>query len=438
MRDQIVSSILFLVALMTVFFVHEGGHLLLARLFGVHVAKINFGFGRKVWTRTDRHGTRWAVRVFPFSGSVQLTNPDIAAPDEFARAPLWRRFLIVLAGPAANMAFAVVVFTLFFFLLGQPSTPAILTGLQAGGAAEHAGLEVGDRIVALDGYRIDRYQDIIAYLKRSFNGPVGVTIARNGTETTVPVRPVWEDYIDLNGFPRAASRLEILGQETSLKLSAVRAVNGLTTGSDDAARAALKDAMGRPAVITLRTMDRRVYSYDMRPSRQANAGLWDEASPDYNLFYPGPLKGDVYLRRRFAEAALDAFATVRTLTAGMAYVVLHPVPADYESIRPDATIAGSRPGDLLQPHLFVHTVALLSIFIGLLNLMPFPGFDGYMLMNYALEGVLGQNRARTVRPYAWRIVILSFAFALLAGNAVSMAGRLARAADSPVNAENLR
>jgi regulator of sigma E protease len=155
---------------------HELGHYLVARLFGVRADAFSIGFGKELLGWTDRRGTRWKLSAVPLGGYVQFAGdmnaasiPDPAlrnaTPEElagtFQAAKLWQRALIVLAGPLANLLVAVGVFALFAMAYGLPIARAEIGGFSARSAARAAGMQVGDRITAIDGAAIGSFTDVI-------------------------------------------------------------------------------------------------------------------------------------------------------------------------------------------------------------------------------------------------------------------------------------
>lgn len=161
--------------------VHEFGHYLMGRLFGVGIEAFSVGFGKEIAGFTDRRGTRWKLSALPLGGYCQFKGdmnpasiPDREAlaalsPQEragsFHFAPLWQRALIVFAGPLTNILVALGIFSAFFMAYGQPvqADPADANRIQSfapGSVAEEAGLKVGDRIVAIDGAVVDEFRDV--------------------------------------------------------------------------------------------------------------------------------------------------------------------------------------------------------------------------------------------------------------------------------------
>src|SRR6476469_6333143 len=150
----------FICALGPLVFFHELGHYLVARLFKIPAETFSIGFGHELLGWTDGQGTRWKVGWLPLGGYVKFvgdmspasTPADIESVPEhlrdrvFQTRPVWQRFLVVLAGPAANFLLAILIFTAIFMTLGGPSTNVIGTVVPKSAAAS-AGLEPGDRIL---------------------------------------------------------------------------------------------------------------------------------------------------------------------------------------------------------------------------------------------------------------------------------------------------
>src|SRR4029078_7722188 len=143
-------------------FFHELGHYLVGRLFKIPAEIFSIGFGHELFGWTDRQGTRWKVAWLPLGGYVKFggdmspaSNPgelEQIPPELRHRAfqlrPVWQRFLVVLAGPAANFLLAIGIFAAFFMILGAPQTNIIGAVLPETAAAA-AGLQPGDKILSV-------------------------------------------------------------------------------------------------------------------------------------------------------------------------------------------------------------------------------------------------------------------------------------------------
>ncbi len=192
---------------------HELGHYLVGRWFGVHAEAFSVGFGKEIWGFTDRRGTRWKLAVLPLGGYVQFKGdmnpasiPDAEAVAQasaeerrgsFHHASLGRRALIVFAGPATNILLTLAIFAGFFAFFGKPvpaNPEAQLTVAEFAeiSPARAAGIEVGDRILAIGGERVGDFREvqdaILLYPGRNLD----IAVERDGRERSfaVPVRSV--------------------------------------------------------------------------------------------------------------------------------------------------------------------------------------------------------------------------------------------------------
>ncbi|NJM50583.1 MAG: RIP metalloprotease RseP [Sphingomonadales bacterium] len=165
----------FIILIGTLVIIHELGHYWVGRWFGVKAEKFSVGFGPQLWGRTDKRGTLWRIGALPLGGYVQFAgdmNPASQPSEEwlnlseeernqtFQSKTLWQRALIVFAGPAINFLFAILLLSGFLITYGQVTSPPIASMVQAGSAAEKAGIEVGDRIMSINGRNVDTFQEL--------------------------------------------------------------------------------------------------------------------------------------------------------------------------------------------------------------------------------------------------------------------------------------
>jgi regulator of sigma E protease len=194
--------IAFLCAIGPLVLFHELGHYWVARLFGVGAEQFSIGFGRELAGWTDKRGTRWKIGWLPLGGYVRFVgdmNPasqpnsdSELAPEDQARSfhlkPWWQRFLIVLAGPAANFILAIAIFAAFFIALGIPNTPPVVDSVQRGSSAAQAGLTVGDRILSVAGQKTTAFEDLQRIVSIRPNEQVIIRFSRDGTVRQVQTR----------------------------------------------------------------------------------------------------------------------------------------------------------------------------------------------------------------------------------------------------------
>ncbi|WP_404378875.1 RIP metalloprotease RseP [Caenispirillum salinarum] len=218
----------FLVILTIVVFVHEFGHFIIARINGVKVDVFSIGFGKELFGWYDRHGTRWRVSLLPLGGYVKFfgdANEASGGADKsrelseeerrvsFQHKRVGQRFSIVLAGPAFNFIFAILVFAGVFMSVGQPTTPPVLGGVQEGSPAAEAGLMPGDRVIAINGSAVDRFEDIQRMVPLNPEGRgMDVTVLRDGEQRTYEITPRMTEMTD--GFGNT-QRTPVLGVSVS-------------------------------------------------------------------------------------------------------------------------------------------------------------------------------------------------------------------------------
>lgn len=194
----------FIIVIGILVFVHEFGHYIVGRWFGVKTEAFSIGFGKELFGWTDRRGTRWKVGALPLGGYVKFAGDLNAASqpdpelerlpaadrhDYFQFRPVWQRALIILAGPVTNFLFAIAIFAVFFMVQGQTYTPATIAVVAPDSPAAAAGIRPGDRITKINGDGIERFEDIVRKAAISAGEPMRMTVQRGGRELAVTVTP---------------------------------------------------------------------------------------------------------------------------------------------------------------------------------------------------------------------------------------------------------
>jgi regulator of sigma E protease len=327
----------FVCALGPLVFFHELGHYLVARLFGIPAETFSIGFGREILGWTDRQGTRWKVAWLPLGGYVKFvgdmspaSNPgDLEAVPEHLRdrafqlRPVWQRFLVVLAGPAANFLLAILIFTAFFSLLGAPVS-SVVGKVSPNSPAEKIGIRSGDQIVSVAGRPTPTFTDL-------FNA----TAVRPG-ETVV---------------------IEVKRDATISKLR-------VTLASDY-----LKAANGE----------------------QVRRGVFGVA-PARNALQRMPIT------RAFPQAVQQTARLTGAIVDALVQMVRGYVsPKQIGGPISIAKVAGDVA--TLGPLEFTQLLALLSINLGFINLLPVPMLDGGHLFFYVVEAV--RRRPVSVAALDW-------------------------------------
>jgi regulator of sigma E protease len=214
----------FLAVLTVLVFVHELGHFLVARWYGVRVDIFSIGFGRELIGWTDRWSTRWKIGWLPLGGYVKFFGDAGPASDqgEFLRQmtpaeravafhykPLGQRAAIVAAGPIANFLLAIVLLAGLFATVGERFTPADISTVVPESAAAAAGFQPGDRILRVDGTAIESFEELQQIVEQSPGRRLQITVLRDGGERDLEVVPRAVESQDLFGNPRRIGRIGV-------------------------------------------------------------------------------------------------------------------------------------------------------------------------------------------------------------------------------------
>jgi regulator of sigma E protease len=166
------SALAFIVAIGVLVAVHEFGHFWVARRLGIKVLRFSIGFGRPLWRRNGADGTEYWLSAIPLGGYVKMLDEregDVAVedlPGAFNRQPPWKRIVVLLAGPGFNFLFAIAAYWLMF-VAGVPAMKPLVGAITPDSPAAVAGLQAGDRIVAVGGTRTDTMMDAQLELLKS-------------------------------------------------------------------------------------------------------------------------------------------------------------------------------------------------------------------------------------------------------------------------------
>ena len=189
-------------------FVHELGHFLLAKKLGVGVLTFALGFGKKLIGKKIGE-TEYKVCAIPLGGYVKLIgeNPEEEVKEKdrnrsFSLQPIWKRALIISAGPFFNFFLAAVLFSLVNLFMGIPSPlPARIGEVSAGMPAEEAGLKKGDLVLSIDGEEVSKWEDLSKIIRGSKGKPLRLKVKREN------------ELFDLNVTPKSTTQKSIFGEE---------------------------------------------------------------------------------------------------------------------------------------------------------------------------------------------------------------------------------
>ncbi len=391
-------------ALGIIIVVHEAGHLLVAKAFGVRVLTFSIGFGKRLWGFA-RGGTDYRVSAIPLGGYVRLfgENPEESSgdPGEFLGKPRWQRVLVYLAGPAMNVVLSVVLFAVLFMIglkvPNLPEMPPLIGGVEEGSSAARAGLAKGDLVVKANGEGIGNWQQLSLALFASPEKPVALLVRRGDRTfpaTVTPKRIPHYDVGDDAGLDPAL-RPQILRLEPGKPA----ALAGLRPGDEVHAvdgrpiivtRDFLDAIEKRPgAAMTLEVLrDGRPVRLTVVPERVGKVGKIGAWIGFIQRYPPGEaLRQSLLLNR---EIVVDTFQVLgkifrREMSAKGAF----GGPIEIAVKSGEAARAGY--------DYFFYLVGFVSLSIAILNLMPIPILDGGQIFILLIEGVIRRDLSLRVK-----------------------------------------
>ena len=187
----------FVIILGAIVLVHEFGHFIFSKMFGVYVYEFSIGMGPKLLHFKKKNGeTEYCIRLIPIGGFVSLAGEDaddnnkIPEDRKLYSKPVWQRFLIMVAGVMNNFIFAFLLLFIMALIYGSATTKPIVDSVTVGMPAEMAGIKKGDTIVSIDGQKISSFSEIQLYLQTSEGKEMEFVIKdASGNKRTVMITP---------------------------------------------------------------------------------------------------------------------------------------------------------------------------------------------------------------------------------------------------------
>jgi regulator of sigma E protease len=388
--------------------VHEWGHFIVARLFGVRVDVFSIGFGPRLFG-WKRGATDYRVSALPIGGYVRMAGQDLSeidsgnkaptgAADELMSKPRWQRALISFAGPAVNLLFPVLLLATYFIAVGVPypsyqDKPIQITAVPANSTAAAAGLQPGDRVVALDGEQSPDWEQAEKVLSKiSPNTKLPIEIERAGSrkiiEVTVdqkdieqpdrllgfaPVRPVMEDVMP--GMP---------AQRAGLKEGdIITGVDGQKIQWWGEFTERIRKSNGRPVALDVNRKGQNLHLV-VTPQQATNERgetvyqIGVQVHQDVSYRRVSVSQGVTYAAAKTWETTEETIGVVGKLFSGKASLKQMYGPVGISRAAGQAAHKGSLA--------IISLMVLISVNLGILNLLPIPILDGGHILLLAIEG----------------------------------------------------
>ena len=395
---MVVTILAFLLVLGVLIFVHELGHFLVARWYGVRVLTFSLGFGPKI-LKITRGGTEYCISAVPLGGYVKMAGETTAderqgAPDEFLSKSKWIRFQVYLAGPVMNILLAIVVLTAVLSggadVAKYPTAPPVIGSVSAGSVAEKAGIVPGDLIVSVNDRNVKTWDEFQLAVLPKANRQLALVVNRGGTPQTINVTPAAETKYELG----------TLGVGPVLRPQVIRAAPGMP-----AERAGLKHGdvilsvagqttnLTRENIVALirKTGENPIPFKIERGSETFEVAITPEGPEGKSMigldFSTGEFRRvDPSLTEAFRMSLTQNWENSQAITRGLKELVTRETPV--KSLMGPLAIADlSGTAAKLGWRSLLDLMAMISLNLALLNLMPVPVLDGGQIAILILEGV---------------------------------------------------
>jgi regulator of sigma E protease len=398
-------------------FVHEWGHFMAAKLAGVRVEVFSFGFGPRLFG-VKRGDTDYRLSALPFGGYVRMSGDNpieerTGADYEFLSKPRWVRVLIACAGPAMNLLLAFFIFWGIFWIVGMPAddylrTPPLVAAVSQSPASvavpsASAGVLAGDQILTVNGVKTPTWEKVYTETQNVPPGaPVTITVHRNGSEQTfqghMPAAPATLE--SLFGYPLLPPVVGEVGIGTAADRAGLRdgdkivAMDGtpITTWGQLVDR--IRHSDGKPIHFVIQRAGETI-PMDITPVQ----GMGGDGNTIWQVGVLPKVKTD-YERQSFLPAARFAglqtalgIKQIGTVLGGLftGKVKIRELQSVVGIARESGRAAKRGPLDLI---IFM---AVISLNLGLLNLLPIPILDGGHVLLLTIEGILRRDLSITVK-----------------------------------------
>ena len=396
----------FVLVLGILIFAHEAGHFIVAKLFRVRVLVFSFGFGQRLFG-FKRGDTDYRVSLIPLGGYVRMagdipeeTQQGEPDPAEFLSKPKWQRFLILVAGPLMNLLIAIA----FIAAIDMAGTETLIIKPVIGEVtpnkpAARAGLQVGDRIVAIDGESMENFDDLRMAISMHANTPLRVEYVRDGVRHTTTMTPDRENS-EFGPVGRAGVRPWIDATVGRVRPGSPAARSGLQPGDR------IVQANGKP-VIELTQLDAvfdqakggPIVLLVARGQRQLQIALPAVKVGDQDA-YRGFIPPTEIRKLSFVPAIVDSVQqNWKTLKyTGVSVRRIFGGEGSVKELSGPISIARIS-GEMLRQGWIavVALMAMISLQLGIMNLLPIPVLDGGHIMVLLIEGAVRRDLSTRVK-----------------------------------------
>ncbi len=410
-----------LIVLGAIIVIHEAGHFLVAKFFKIKVETFSVGFGPRLIGY--RYGdTDYRISAFPLGGYVKMAGETVGdtvtgAPHEFLSKPKWQRFLVASAGPAMNVILAVGLLTgLFMYGTEVPEFSegdAVIGGVAMGSPAEAAGLQSGDRILSIAGKEHPNWEEVEARIVTNAAQTISVVVNRNGQTVSTSMTPIKQGREEV-GFAGIQPKVRVTNVISTVQSKSPAEASGLKAGDEiTAVNGTDLKTSGHTVSEIIQSLTEKTF-----PITIVRAGETREVTVTPNLQDGRRLIGigfvipTIMVKENFSGAfsrAIDKNIEYGTLI----FQVLGKLVKRETSMKSvDGPIGIMRATSQFYDAGFgplLMLMSMISLNLGLMNLLPIPILDGGVMLLLIVEGFMGHDLSLAFKE---RVIQVSFVFLL--------------------------
>lgn len=440
LEDIYAFILMLVVTLFIVITVHEWGHYIVARFFGVRVEEFSFGFGKTIFSfgGKEETDTRFYLRAFPIAGYIKLFgdvdphNPQMWDKQEekvrpfterektyaYYMKPAWQRFLIVAAGPLINMLLTVLIVVGVYISLGQRSTTIIIDTIGVNTPAYHSDIQLGDEIIAMDGEKNRRMEDIYDYTWYELPPkPHTYTVIRDGEELEITFTALERQYETDRGLKMHHGQTGMLHLGIINIEKDIKTINGINVSKQpNKTRELIQDNFDKEMAVGLSSyvdgQEEIPDPYIMIFPARYNTHFNDTDHKYYDFVFLSDPEDKLFVRLPLFEA-IGRTAFLLKEGINKSFKLLH---AAFKGKNDDQVVAGfgkmsETVGKAVKagPYDYIMIIASFSFMIAIVNILPIPALDGGYLVFLLYEIVMGKavsSRFQTISIITGLVILL--------------------------------
>lgn len=387
--DFILVLVLFPPVVTIALIVHELGHFMAARICNVRIDSFSIGFGRIVWLGTDKNGVDWILRAFPFIAHVEFPVKESLDSSKnylkkgrlFLDSSVFSKIFIIAAGPFVSVMLPFLTFFIAILAVGVPVVPPVISAVEIDMPAWKAGIRPGDKIVKKDGEPVYAFWQIYEETRKLPPRTVSLDVERGSELLNFVVTPVKFVYVNNKGQKMKHGRLGVSVRHRPYKFKAIETISGVDVKKKpEKAREILLDNMGQEVILGLKSTDDKVHDNLVVLPEKWNGGLRDPEDKYYDRVFTSLLSDNIYLRLPFSELIDETVRQSLRLIKGIYSIPVQFFPINTENISPQALASKDSSVSFYLVFRILYMIATVSVFISMVNLIPFPGTDGSRLL----------------------------------------------------------